>query len=111
MAHVPPPVIGRVQTRVWQLEMRARPARPRVQPPHPDVQVVEARRITTSFYRHLYDTVGAPWCWTGRRLIDDETLRRRIHARGVEIHVLWVAGVPAGYVELDASDPEEAFIA
>jgi GNAT superfamily N-acetyltransferase len=111
MPYVPPPVVGRVQTRVWLLEMRARPRRPRARPPQPDIEVVQAKRITASFYRYLYDTVGAPWCWTARRLVDDETLRRRLHARGVEIHVLWVAGVPAGYVELDAGDPDEVYIA
>jgi GNAT superfamily N-acetyltransferase len=111
MRHVPPPVIGRVQTRVWLLEMQARPDRPRARPPRPGLQVVEAERITASFYRYLYDTVGAAWCWTSRRLIDNDELRRRIHAPGVEIHVLWLDGVPAGYAELDAGDSEDVYIA
>lgn len=111
MVHVPPPVLRRVRARVWLMEMPARPERPRAQPPLAAARVVEAKAITASFYRYLYDTVGAPWCWTGRRLIDDDELRRRIHAPGVEVHVLWVDGVPAGYVELDAGDPAEVYIA
>jgi GNAT superfamily N-acetyltransferase len=110
--YVPPERTGDVRARVWRLQMRKRPSRPRAVPPADNVQVVEARSISTSFYRYLYDTVGAPWCWTGRRLIDDQELSRRIHARGVEIDVLWVDGVPGGFVEIDAGyTPGEVFIA
>jgi GNAT superfamily N-acetyltransferase len=98
---VPRPT-GSVQTVITRLEMKARPPRRSTAPPREGVQVVEARSVTASFYRYLYDAVGAPWCWTARRLIDDEELLRRIRAPGVEIHVLWVDGVPAGFVELDS---------
>ena len=111
-AYVPPTPTGEVATRVWRLEMPQRPKRARTRPPRPDVQVVEALAITASFYRYLYDAVGAPWCWTGRRLVDDAELLRRVRAQGVEIHTLWVGGVPAGFVELDAGyRPGEVFIA
>jgi GNAT superfamily N-acetyltransferase len=73
---------------------------------------VPAPAISIPFYRQLYEAVGSPWCWTGRRLIDDDELARRIHAQGIEIHVLQVAGQPAGFVELDTGyTPGEVFIA
>jgi GNAT superfamily N-acetyltransferase len=91
--------------------MPMRPTRPRSLPPGSGVMVVEARRITASFYRYLYDSVGAAWCWTSRRLIGDEELLRRIHLPGIEVHVLWVEGVPAGYVELAADELPSVWIA
>jgi GNAT superfamily N-acetyltransferase len=101
-----------VETRVTRLEMRVRPETQLGPPPRPGVMIVEARRITASFYRYLYDTVGELWCWTGRRLIDDAELLRRVRAAGVAIHVLWVEGVPAGYVEIERDAAAgEAFIA
>jgi GNAT superfamily N-acetyltransferase len=110
-AYTPPAVVGEVKTRVWSLAMPARPPRPRASPPRPGIAVVEAKRISASFYRYLYDTVGAPWCWTGRRLIGDEELLRRLHVPGVEVDVLWVEGVPAGYAELSAEDMPAVWIA
>jgi GNAT superfamily N-acetyltransferase len=106
----PPPVVGRVEAHVWSLAMRERPARPRAVPP-PRTAIVEARKISASFYRYLYDTVGAPWCWTSRRLIDDEELLYRVRAPGVEIHVLWVEGVPAGFAELAGDEMPTVWLA
>ena len=94
--YIPSVPTGNVPTRVWRLEMRRRPERPRAVVGRPDAQVVEARGITASFYRYLYDAVGSPWCWTGRRLIDDAELLRRVRAKGIEVDVLWVAGVSGG---------------
>lgn len=107
----PPPILGHVEARVSSLVMPARPSRPRAAWPDPGITIVHARRVTASFYRYLYDSVGAAWCWTGRRLIDDDELLRRVRAPGIEIHVLWVEGVPAGYVELAADEPPAVWIA
>jgi len=103
--YTPPPVTGHVEAYIWSLRMAARPDRPRAKPPRMGIRVVEARRITASFYRYLYETVGAAWCWTGRRLLNDEELLRRLHAPGIELHVLWADGVPAGFVELAVDEP------
>ena len=107
----PPAVIGEVEARVWSLVMADRPARPRAASPRPGIAIVEARSITASFYRYLYDAVGAPWCWTARRLITDEELLHRVRASSNEIHVLWVEGVPAGFVELAADEMPVVWIA
>jgi GNAT superfamily N-acetyltransferase len=58
-------------------------------------------RPTVSFYRDLYDTVGAAWLWYERRRLNDEALGAIVRDERVEVHVLWVEGVPAGYAELD----------
>lgn len=107
----PPAVIGKVEAHVWSLVMPSRPGRPRTGAIGRGGQVVEARDITASFYRYLYDTVGAPWCWTARRLIDDAELLQRVRAPGNEIHVLWVEGVPAGFAELAADERPAIWLA
>ena len=63
--------------------------------------VVRAERPTISFYRYLYDTVGADWDWFERRRLSNEALAAIVHDDAVEVFVLHVRGVPAGYVELD----------
>ncbi len=87
---------------VTYLEMLERPTRPTVPAPsRPRVSLVRAQSPTVSFYRYLYDTVGEPWTWVKRRMMDDESLRDAITAPDVEIYVLWADGVPAGYGEVN----------
>lgn len=94
-----------LDTEITYLEMRAPPATPPLPPPRGDVQVVHAVRPTLHFYRYLYDTVGADYIWSNRRLMDQEELHRTLHDERVELNVLWVAGVPAGFAELDSRRP------
>lgn len=108
--YMPPAVTGHVEAHIWSLRMAARPDRPRAKPPRAGIRVVEARRITASFYRYLYETVGASWCWTSRRLIGDADLMRHLHAPGVEVQVMWADGVPAGYAELVVDEPPAVWI-
>lgn len=93
---------GMLRCTVTSLEMTARPKLP----PHPAPHgihsaLLRAYRPTVAFYRFLYDTVGAPWLWYERREMDDETLAEVVQDDRVEIYVLYVEGVPAGYAELD----------
>ena len=67
----------------------------------PGVLVVYARRPTVAWYRFLYDAVGKDWDWTSRKKLPDDELAKIIHDRLVELHVLFVDGVPAGFAELD----------
>ncbi len=90
-----------IETTVTYLEMRAPPRKPATPAPIGKLAILRAERPTLSFYRYLYNTVGGPWNWTERRLLDDEALARIIHDGRVEIYVLYAAGVPAGYAELD----------
>ncbi len=106
-----PPPAGFLEVTIVYLEMWARPeARPRPAP-RPDVTVVRAVRPTVSFYRYLYDHVGGPWLWYERRLMSDERLRRIVQDPAVQVHVLQVAGVPAGYAELDCRAAGEVELA
>jgi ribosomal protein S18 acetylase RimI-like enzyme len=93
---------------ITYLEMPEKPATPPV--PAPAVgklALMRAENCTVSFYRYLYETVGTPWLWFERRLLDDAVLAAQIRTPTTEIFVLFVGGVPAGYFELDAAAPDE----
>ena len=92
---------------ITYLEMLARPAGRRAPVPFDKLALMRAENCTASFYRYLYNTVGEPWLWFERRLIDDGALATLIHQPTIEIFVLYVRGVPAGYFELDAAAPRE----
>lgn len=100
-----------VETVITYLEMRAPPAHPPVPAPREDLAVVRAVRPTVAYYRWLYERVGAPWLWVDRRRLDDAALARAIQDVAVEVHVLHVGGVPAGYVELDRRAPPDVELA
>jgi GNAT superfamily N-acetyltransferase len=53
------------------------------------------------YYRYLYDAVGREWNWRSRRVMPDAELAGILHDARVEVHVLHVRGVPAGFVEFD----------
>ena len=93
-----------IDVTVTSLEMQAPPARPRARAPNLSrpVMLLRATEPTISFYRYLYDTVGQDWLWYERRQMDDDALAEIIHDEQVSVDVLYVGGVPAGYVELDA---------
>ncbi len=92
---------GRIETTVTYLEMTERPTRPSTPVPAGKLAIFRAEQPTVSFYRYMYDTVGEPWNWTDRRRLTDDELTGIIHDPDVAIYVLYVAGVPAGFVELD----------
>jgi GNAT superfamily N-acetyltransferase len=94
-----------VETVITYLEMTA-PQRPLpAMPSEPKLALVKAEAIPLHYYRYLYGTVGGPWLWFERLLLDDEALSGKVHAEGVEISVLYANGAPAGYYELDFSVP------
>src|SRR5437660_3655087 len=92
---------------ITYLEMRARPVLPRIPAPLGKLALMRAEECTISFYRYLYETVGTPWLWYERRLLDDEALLAEIANPSTEIFVLYVSGVPAGYFELDKAAERE----
>lgn len=100
---VRPSADGMLDVEITHLEMRARPERPRLTAPAgPPLALIRAERLTLSFYRYLYDTVGGPWLWYERRVMDDERLTAILHDPKVQVTVLYCGGVPAGFYELDA---------
>jgi GNAT superfamily N-acetyltransferase len=54
-----------------------------------------------SFYRFLYTEVGRPHRWTDRLGWDDERIRAHLADPARSLDVLYVAGAPAGYFELE----------
>jgi GNAT superfamily N-acetyltransferase len=103
---------GRIELTITYLEMHQRPQLPPV--PHPagcKIALLHAEKPTVIFYRFLYDTVGRSWLWYERRMLDDEALRAVIEDERVEIFVLYVDGVPAGYAELDRRRPPDVELA
>ena len=102
---VPP---GHLVETVTSLEMFACPpaAAPAPVPP-PGTRIERVSRPGVPFYRFLYDTVGEPWLWAGRRRWSDATLEAWLHDPRTELWVLSADGQPAGFAELDRRVPEE----
>ncbi len=87
---------------VTYLEMLARPSLPPTAlSSRRAAALLRARQPSVAFYRFLYNTIGESWMWHERRALDDEALAAIIQDDMVEIYVLYVDGVPAGYAELD----------
>jgi GNAT superfamily N-acetyltransferase len=93
---------GKLDIAITFLEQTERPAQPTPHPPPGQrAALMRAEHPTVSFYRYLYNTVGAPWLWWERRALDDAALARIVQDERVEVYVLYVDGVPAGFAELD----------
>lgn len=98
---VPAASPGMIRTTITYLEMTEKPSRAFRPPPPEKSALLRAERCTTSYYRYLYDTVGGPWLWWFRRAMPEQELAAIIGDERVEIFVLYVGGVPAGYAEID----------
>ncbi len=92
---------GKLELVTTRLEMLAAPRHPKVSITGRTLALVHAKRPTLHFYRYLYDTVGSAYLWWQRRELDDAGLAAIVHDERIEIHVLQVDGVPAGFAELD----------
>jgi GNAT superfamily N-acetyltransferase len=98
----PTAVAGNIACTITYLEMTARPAHTPVPLPHRvKVALLRAVKPGPAFYRYLYDRVGEAWLWYERRALSDQALAAIVDDERVEIYVLYVDGVPAGYFELD----------
>src|SRR5262245_24322574 len=86
--------------KVTHLQMLARPPSV-IPPPRDDLAVLHAQRPTAAYYRFLYGTVGRDYDWTRRNKMTDAELCAIIQHPRNELHVLMVAGVPAGFAEFD----------
>ncbi|MDG3443506.1 GNAT family N-acetyltransferase [Nitrospirillum amazonense] len=93
---------GKLPVTVTYLEMAEPPAGPARTRPEDVDGPVHARNCPPAYYRFLYDTVGEPWLWEYRRRMAPERLAEILADPAVEVHVVSVQGVPAGYIELDA---------
>lgn len=103
---------GKLELTVTYLEMTERPHDPPLHPPHGvKLALLRAVEPTVPFYRFLYNEVGGPWLWWERRVLDDDALTAIIQDDRVEVYVLYLEGVPAGYAELDRRQEGEINLA
>ncbi len=74
-----------------------------------DVEIVKMEMPDLGFYKFLYQSVGEEWAWRDRLQMSNAELRRVLTSDRTQVHVLYVSGSPAGYVELhrDADDAVE----
>src|SRR5215471_14398376 len=89
-----------MKVKTTYLQMLARPERV-VPPPREGLTVVHARKPPVAYYRFLYDAVGRDYDWTSRKKLPDSELAALLNDPRLEVHVLMVDGVPAGFAELD----------
>jgi GNAT superfamily N-acetyltransferase len=90
-----------IETVITYLEMTADPHHFVPPPANLKLMLLKAEKPPLHFYRYLYDTVGRPYHWVDRKALSDEELAATIHDELVDIFVLYVAGVPAGFFEVD----------
>lgn len=90
----------KLEVTITHLEMRSRPARRPASARSENLAIIRAKNPTVAFYRFLYNTVGEPWLWYERRCMSDSEIESLIRNPQVQVYVLYVDGVPAGYVEL-----------
>ncbi|MEE8437991.1 MAG: GNAT family N-acetyltransferase [Micropepsaceae bacterium] len=93
-----------VTATVTYLDMEAFP--PGAPPPRPMLNsaILRAYDPPVHFYRYLYDAVGRDYLWTERRSWSDEELATHLMSDKLELYILHIAGVPAGFAELDFSE-------
>ncbi len=96
---------------ITYLEMTSRPKLAVMTPTGMKLALLRAEQPTISYYRYLYNTVGEPWLWWERRALSDGDLRRTLDDNRVEVYVLYVGGVPAGFAELDRRNPPDIDLA
>jgi GNAT superfamily N-acetyltransferase len=77
------------------------PGQRTVPPPRDGITVVHAKKPPLAYYRFLYDAVGRDYDWTSRKKLSDAELAALLNDPRLEVHVLTVDGVPAGFAELD----------
>lgn len=95
-----------VDVTVYYVEMLS-PSRQAVPAPRDGLSVIHIPSPSVNDYRRLYNAVGGDYHWLSRRKLSDEELAAVIQDSCNELHVLHVAGIPAGFAELDRRQPDE----
>jgi len=68
-----------------------------------DCSIALVPHCTVSFYRYLYDNVGAAYVWWLRRTTPDAEIAAMLADPALTIHVLYQHNEPAGFFELDGA--------
>lgn len=70
----------------------------------PDIEIVVMEMPDLGFYKFLYQSVGEEWAWRDRLQMSTSKLRGILASPKTQVHVMYVSGSPAGYVELYRHD-------
>ena len=65
-----------------------------------DIEIVKMEMPDLGFYKFLYQSVGGEWAWRDRLQMSNTELRQVLTSPNTQVHVMYVSGSPAGYVEL-----------
>ena len=65
-----------------------------------DIEIVKMEMPDLGFYKILYQSVGEEWAWRDRLQMSNAELRRILASANTQVHIMYVCGSPAGYVEL-----------
>jgi GNAT superfamily N-acetyltransferase len=84
----------------WYLEMRD-PAQLRPSPAPAQATIVRAEVPSPALNRFLYSSVGGAWHWVDRLAWTWDRWLQWLDRPELETWVLYLAGTPAGYVELE----------
>ena len=95
-----------VEVTVFYLEM-LRPSHRVVPAPRDELSVLHLPAPGVAEYRSLYNAVGHEFHWLSRRKLSDTDLAAILQNPSNELHVLHVAGIPAGFAELDRRQSDE----
>jgi GNAT superfamily N-acetyltransferase len=93
-----------VAATITHLEMARADWTQRGRPPEIPVVITHEPRSSVALYREIYDTVGRPWLWYERKLMNDETLGALLGRSDHELHVARHDGELVGYFELGDSE-------
>lgn len=100
---------GELAAVVTYLEMLERPADIRCAP-----STLQLRRVaepTPDQYRALFRTVGAPWLWFSRLVMDDEKLGALLREPKVELFEVAAVEAVVGMLELDFREDRQCELA
>lgn len=89
-----------IEVTTWYLQMLS-PARLRPKLiEHADLDIRQAQVACPEFSRFLYASVGGLWCWYERLAWSRDRWLTYLNQPEIETWVAYLAGTPAGYVEL-----------
>lgn len=91
-----------MMTTYW-LEMYSQPPTPPALKAEkiPQARLQRCKNPTMDWYRYLYNLIGSPWHWWVRNKMPESELMHILNHPMVDIYVLFVDAVPAGFFELD----------
>ncbi|HUP90879.1 MAG TPA: GNAT family N-acetyltransferase [Solimonas sp.] len=111
MERNPEPRFLEDQVTTWYLEMHSRAELRPGRVPQPEPLFMQAQRALPMLNRFLYTAVGGHWYWRDRLPWSYQRWMEYLGRPGLETWVLYSAGTPAGYVELDKQAGENVEIA